>query len=62
MTHKYLTTRSSHISISYNKRTPYHEKSLNKRLTKTLEKLEQNLRLFHGGLVHASDEVLCACS
>ena len=29
---------------------------------KILEKLEENLSLFHGGLVPASDEDPCACS
>ena len=55
MTHKYLTKRSPHVSISYDKRNPYYEENFNKQLTKILEKLEENLRLFHDGLVHASD-------
>ena len=62
MTHKYLTKRSPHVSISYDKRDPYYEENVNKQLTKILGKLGENLRLFHGGLVHASDEDPCACS
>ena len=62
MTHKHLTKRSPHVSISYDKRNPYYEENFNKQLTKILEKLEENLRLFHGGLVRASDEDPCACS
>ena len=46
MTHKYLTKRSPHVSISYDKRNPYYEENFNKQLTKILEKLEENLKLF----------------
>ena len=56
MTHKYHNTIITHpLRI-------HSIKKLKQTADKNFGKLLENLRLFHRGLMHVSDEVPCACS